>query len=96
MTWRTTDELLGRVRRQAEEQQRSLNEWVTLVLDAASDPGTAGSEAEKVRERLAQAGNLARIQPRHSPRPDERRLADARAAAGRGTPLSAHVVADRG
>lgn len=87
MTWRTSDELLARVRRQAELHGRSLNDWVTTVLAAASDPSFAGSEAEQVRERLAQAGLLAAAgAPRK--RPSARRVADARAAAGRGTPLS--------
>ena len=36
MTWRASEELLERVRRQAAEQGRSLNDWVTVVLDAAS------------------------------------------------------------
>lgn len=53
MTWRTTEELLGRVRRQAASRGRSLNAWVTLVLDAVTDPGLAGTEAERVRERLS-------------------------------------------
>ena len=87
MTWRTTDELLERVRRQAAGQGRSLNDWVTAVLAAASDPATAGSEATQIRERLAHAGLLAATGPARR-RPDAARLARARAAAGRGTPVS--------
>lgn len=94
MTWRTTDELLARVRQQAAAQGRSLNEWVTLVLDAATDPDLAGPEAARVRERLAQAGLLATTgAPRR--RPSEARLRKARAAAGQGTPLSDVVRAGR-
>ena len=92
MTWRTSEELLERVRRQAAAQDRSLNEWVTLVLDAATDPALAGSEAARVRERLAQAGLLAPVgAPRR--RPSEARVRKARAAAGRGAQLS-DVVRD--
>ena len=58
MTWRATEELLERVRRQAAEQGRSLNDWVTVVLDAASDPANAGGQAERLRERLGRAGLL--------------------------------------
>lgn len=94
MTWRTSDEVLERVRRQAERHGRSLNDWVTTVLAAASDPSLAGSEAEQIRERLAQAGLLARTGPPRKP-PTPRRLAEARAAAGRGTPLSELVTKGR-
>lgn len=87
MTWRTTEELLERVRRQAVAQGRSLNEWVTLVLDAATDPDLAGTEADRVRERLANAGLLASTGPARR-RPSAAKMARARAAAGRGTPLS--------
>ena len=58
MTWRATEALLERVRRQAAEQGRSLNDWVTVVLDAASDPANAGGQAERLRERLGRAGLL--------------------------------------
>jgi hypothetical protein len=92
MTWRTTEELLERARRQAASQGRSLNEWVTLVLDAATDPDLAGTEADRIRERLARAGLLASTGPARR-RPADARVAEARAAAGRGTALS-HVVRD--
>ena len=93
MTWRTTEELLDRVRRQAEQQGRSLNDWVTTVLAAASDPSYAGSDAERVRERLARAGLLEQPSSRTPRRPDRKRLAAARAAAGSGTSL-ADLVTD--
>lgn len=96
MTWRTTEELLSRVRRQAELHGRSLNDWVTTVLAAASDPSYAGTAAERVRERLTAAGLIEPPQARtRSLRAvDRKRLAAARAAAGRGTPLS-ELVTDR-
>jgi hypothetical protein len=95
MTWRVDDELLQRVRLQAQQQGRSLNDWVTTVLAAASDPSYAGRDADRIRERLARAGLL----EAPAPAPTRRRrvgreaLAEARAAAGRGTPLS-ELVAD--
>lgn len=96
MTWRTSDELLERVRRQAVEHGRSLNEWVTTVLDAATDPSSASSPAAELRERLARAGILGDVAPRPSAGTvDPDRLTAARAAAGRGTPLSDVVVAAR-
>ena len=88
MTWRTSDEVLERVRRQAREHGRSLNDWVTAVLSAATDPSLAGDEAQRVRERLAAAGLLEPVQPVGRRRPADADVARARAAAGRGTPLS--------
>lgn len=88
MTWRVDDELLERVRSQAQARGRSLNEWVTEVLAAVSDPDTAGSEGERIRERLRVAGLLEPVPVRKRRAVDEARLAAARAAAGRGTSLS--------
>lgn len=94
MTWRTSEELLERVRRQAQEHGRSLNEWVTVVLSAASDPSSAGDEAQQLRERLARAGLLEEGGPLAT-RPAPDRVAAARAAAGRGTSLADIVSSGR-
>ena len=97
MTWRASEELLERVRHQAAQQGKSLNEWVTDVLDAVSNPGTAGSERGQIRERLAAAGLLeAPTTDVGASRPSQRRFEAARVAAGRGTPLSDIVSTDRG
>lgn len=97
MTWRTSEELLERVRSQAERHGRSLNDWVSTVMAAASDPSHAGGDADRVRERLAHAGLLETTAalPTSARRPASRRLAAARAAAGRGTPLSDLVTEAR-
>ena len=97
MTWRASEELLERVRHQALQQGKSLNEWVTEVLDAVSNPGTAGSERQQIRERLAAAG-LLEVPSDESAfvRPSRRRFEAARAAAGKGTPLSEIVSKGRG
>lgn len=96
MTWRTTDELLERVRRQAEAHGASLNEWVSTVLDAATDPDTAATPGDAVRERLARAGLLFTPEPSTTARPSATRLARARKAAGHGTPLADLVRDGRG
>ena len=88
MTWRTSDELLERVRRQAQQRGRSLNDWVSAVLAAATDPDLAGDEAQQVRERLAAAGLLDSVGTAVGRRPADADVVRARAAAGRGTPLS--------
>jgi hypothetical protein len=94
LTIRASDALVGRVRAAARRSGRSINEYVSLVLDAATDPELAGDEAEGIRERLARAGLLAPAgAPR--PRPDADSVAAARAAAGRGRRLSDIVTSDR-
>lgn len=95
MTWRVPDELLDQVRRQAKEHGRSLNEWVTTVMGAASDPSYAADEAGQVRERLARAGLLEVPSGELPPRPSARRVAAARARAGAGRPLSDLVAEQR-
>lgn len=96
MTIRTSDELLDRVRRAAEYEGQSMNEYVTATLDARANPDSAVTEVERIRERLAQAGLLAEGPPSRKQHPDRRELARARAAAGTGTPLSDLVSERRG
>jgi hypothetical protein len=95
MTWRAAEELMDRVRAAAQREGRSMNEYVTWVLAAATDPELAGEEITRVRERLARAGLLAPTGPPRR-RPDEDALVRARAAAGRGKSLSEFVREGRG
>lgn len=95
MTWRSDSELLERVRRSAAAANRSMNEYVTAVLDAATDPDLASDEAERVRERLARAGLLAAVPAPHRQRPSRRRVEAARKAAAEGTALADIVSTDR-
>lgn len=95
MTWRVPDELLAQVRRQAQSHGRSLNDWVTTVMAAASDPAHAGDAAAQVRERLARAGLLDEPSGQAPRRPDARRVKAARARAGTGRPLSELVAEQR-
>lgn len=90
VSWRVDDELLDRVRHVARAWGWSVNEYVTRVMEAATDPSYAGEAAEQVRERLSQAGLLAAAgAPRV--RPSSAAVAKARRAAARGTSLSEHV-----
>lgn len=59
MTWRADEELIERVKSVAGAEGRSMNEYVTFVLDVATNPELAGSDAERIRERLRRAGLLA-------------------------------------
>lgn len=87
MTWRGSDELAERVRTAARAQGRSMNDYVTAVLDAATNPDLAGDDAARLRERLARAGLLVASGARRT-RPPAPQVARARAAASRGTPLA--------
>lgn len=96
MTWRADDELLERARLVARAAGKSLNEWVTAVIGAATDPDLAGNEADKVRARLRLAGLLAEPEPGPAHNVPPARLAAARAAGGKGVSLSELVSEGRG
>ena len=96
ITIRLDDQLARDVTNHAKARGRSLNSWVVAVLRAAVDPDLAESESERTRARLARAGLLyvpARRPP--GPRLDEYEVAEARRAAGTGTPLSTIVSEQR-
>ncbi|HEY0573008.1 MAG TPA: transcriptional regulator [Pseudonocardia sp.] len=98
VTWRASDELVERVRAVAGRGGYSMNEFVTRVLDAATDPAVAGDEAARIRERLERAGLLATPLvdgPAPRPRADPEALRAARRRAGQGTPLADLIAADR-
>jgi hypothetical protein len=95
VTWRAPEELVERTRQAAAQQGFSLNEYLTRLAAAATDPALAGSDAERLRERLAQAGLLAESGPPRS-RPDAAAVARARRRAGRGQQLSDLVGDGRG
>ncbi|MGH3549259.1 MAG: transcriptional regulator [Pseudonocardiaceae bacterium] len=87
VTWRAPDELVARVRRAADQRGSSINEFVTRVLDAATDPELTDDESLRVRERLAAAGLLAPVGAPW-PRPAEDDVASARRRAGQGHQLA--------
>lgn len=96
LTLRIDDRLADDLKTHAAKVGRSVNSWASQVLQAAVDPDLAGSDAERTRERLARAGLLVIPPPRPGlRRPDAKRVAHARRAAGRGTSLSDLVIEDR-
>lgn len=95
VTWRAPAELVERVRQVASRRGWSLNEYLTRLAHAATDPALAGDDADRLRERLALAGLLAEAGSRRV-RPDRDAVARARKAAGAGTSLADLVVRDRG
>jgi hypothetical protein len=94
LTLRVPSDLAERLRGAAHERGESLNAYATTVLGAAVDPELAGSDVERLRERLARAGLLATVHP--APRPDPELVARARRAATKGRSLSDIVIEERG
>lgn len=96
MTLRIDEDLARRLKLVAASRDQSVNSYAGAVLRAAVDPALAGDEAARLRERLAQAGLLAPVEPHSTSRPDEAAVQRARRRAGRGRSLSDLVAEDRG
>lgn len=94
VTWRAPEELVAAMREAAKRQGRSLNDFITQLARAATEPTWPEDDAERLRERLARAGLLVAAGPPRE-RPHADRVARARAAAGRGKPLSELVNDER-
>lgn len=71
-----------------------MNEWVNLVFRAATDPDAAGSDVERIRERLRAAGMLAEHAPLPGRRPDPALVEAAGRRAGRSGPLGSELVSE--
>ena len=99
LTIRADDELVRRVKSAATREGRSVNEFVTSVLDAATSPDHESDQGERVRARLRAAGLLWEPAPDALPVKRRHSRAEIEAAAKRaakGTPLSEIVISDRG
>lgn len=70
-----------------------MNDFVTAVLDAVTDPDTAGSERAQLRERLRRAGLLYEPEPsQRRRRPPRTEVERAGKIVGRGEPLVSDIV----
>lgn len=88
LTLRIDEQLALRLKRAAFERGESVNSYAGAVLGAAVDPQFAGSDAERLRERLARAGLLAVEKQTDQRRPSAAALARARRRAGQGTSVA--------
>ena len=93
VSWRAADELVQRVRQVAAGRGESMNEFITRVLDAATDPDLAGGENDRLRERLRRAGLLWEPEAPHV-RPDRAAVSAAGRRAGSAGPHAADLVAE--
>jgi uncharacterized protein (DUF1778 family) len=88
VTWRAPEELVEHVRAVAAQEGRSLNDFLTRLARAATDPELAGDDVVRLRERLARAGLLVATGGPPRPRPDPDTVAAARRRAGSGTSVA--------
>ena len=95
ITIRADDDLVRRVKHSAFEVGRSMNEYVTSVLDAATDPNLAGTSAERLRERLRAAGLLVTPMQKSGRRPSSAAVVAAGVRAAAGRPVSDFVSDSR-
>jgi len=95
LTLRVPQDLAERLKGVASDRGESVNGYAVNVLSAAVDPDLAGDEVTGLRERLARAGLLTTPERLSLERPSARALSRARAAAGRGKPLSDFVTEGR-
>jgi hypothetical protein len=95
LTLRVPEELAERLKGTAHDRGESVNGYAVKVLSAAVDPDLAGDEVTGLRDRLARAGLLLTPERIPAKRPSARSLSRARAAAGRGRPLSDFVTEGR-
>ncbi|HEV7938449.1 MAG TPA: hypothetical protein VGP18_10560 [Solirubrobacteraceae bacterium] len=95
LTLRVPEELAEQLKGAARDREESVNGYAVKVLSAAVDPDLAGDEITSLRERLGRAGLLLNPERLPTRRPSERALSRARAAAGRGRPLSDFVAEGR-
>nr|CEL18975.1 hypothetical protein [Kibdelosporangium sp. MJ126-NF4]CTQ95222.1 hypothetical protein [Kibdelosporangium sp. MJ126-NF4] len=95
---------MERVRKAAAAQRRSMNDFMTLVLEAATNPDLVGDEYTRIRERLSRVDLV--VTPvqiyvdnegleRHSVPPSHEEIEEAMEAAGKGTSLSDIVIEER-
>jgi len=96
VTWRADDELVKRAKARARALDTSLNDFLTQLVNAATNPDFAGSRADRVRERLAAAGMLVEFSAPPGPPPSEEAVREAGRRAGRGKPVSEILLEDRG
>lgn len=96
LTLRIDPALAADLKLAAQREGQSVNAFATAVLGAVVDPDFAGTQSERIRERLARAGLLATDLPEDNREPiDADALRAARRAAARGTSLSDLVHEDR-
>ena len=95
LTLRVPDELAEQLKGAARDHEDSVNGYAVKVLSAAVDPDYAGDETTGLPERLGRAGCCSARGPPRGHGTSTRALSRARAAAGRGKPLSDFVAEGR-
>lgn len=95
VSWRAPKQLVERVRIIAASQGRSMNDFMTRILDVATSPDARDPEEERLRGRLERAGLLVVPLSWDQATTTDAELALARAEAAEGTALAALISDDR-
>lgn len=96
VSWRTDDALVARVRAQALHFGLSIDEYLTRLARAATDPTYLEDPAEQVRERLRQAGLFADVPLPEGVPPSAAEIAAAQQRSASGISLADLVDEGRG
>jgi hypothetical protein len=104
VSWRAEDALVDRVRKAAAEHKRSMNDYMTMVLEAATNPDLVQDEYTRIREKLARVDlvvpeldiRMRTELEQNRVHASEEEIQRAMEAAGRGKPLSDYVSEGRG
>lgn len=96
LTIRASADLVERVRDAAAHHGTSINHWVTLVLDAATDPDREDDLALRVRAKLRAAGLLADARAPQSAPPTLEEVRTLVGSSITAADAAAAVSADRG
>jgi hypothetical protein len=95
LTLRVPEALAEQLKLAASDHEDSVNGYAVKILSAAVDPDLAGDEITGLKERLQRAGLLLTPESVPTDRSSAQALRRARAAAGRGRPLSDFVAEGR-
>ncbi|HEU4808871.1 MAG TPA: hypothetical protein VFT01_11465 [Homoserinimonas sp.] len=95
VSWRAPEALVERVQKTAAAQRRSMNEFITQVLDIATSPDGEDPEEVRLRARLERAGILVVPLSWNDVVVSADDLSAARAEAGAGTPLGDLISDER-
>ena len=95
VTLRVDDDLAHQMKRIAAARGESVNAFASRVLSAAVDPEFAGTDADRLRERLTAAGLMSPATGPRAARPDPDFVREVQRAIKPGKSFSDYVPEDR-
>ena len=96
VTWRASEELIARLKAAAADRGVSMNEYLTELVEAATDPANAPTSRERLRAKLRAAGLLAPpYPPSDRPPVTDEELEEIRRSVDPDFSWSDHVIEER-